>query len=281
MAVSFTKKGKSGTTAKKKKAEENTAAEEPKKSSTTTGKSESKGNGVKSFLQKGDDAKTLAEEHEARSQELADKRNKLFRFGIPKDELDKDYLITFLDGDLDEDGEFNPPLWEEHTVPKNGGYENVVCTKQVEGSCPICDAGDNPALCGALTVIVHTPYKIKKGKRQGETITDRRQLYVFKTTTLKQLQKQANKRGGLAGCTYEVSRSGPKTARVGDTMEFIEKRTHAQLVEKYGEELCVAADIEEEITYHTPDEIEKLGLVQGGGSYVAGGNGGADMDGEL
>src|SRR5581483_9114433 len=116
------------------------------------------------------------------------------------------------------------PMFYEHSVMINGNRENFICTSEQEGFCPICDKGDSKAyLVGVMTVVDHTPHKIKSGQNAGKTIQNTRKLFVAKKETIKQLSKIAVKRGGLTGTTFDVTRGNDRTAAVGNQFDFVSK----------------------------------------------------------
>lgn len=189
-------------------------------------------------------------------------RDKLWRFWM---EPETTRTITFLDGNPDADGMLDCMCYYEHNVPFNGSRENFVCTAEQEGHCVICDSGkegSNNALVGFLTIIDHTQHKIKQGKNAGKTIVNQRKAFVPKREIIKVLSKQAVKRGGLRGCTFEVSRGNDRTANTGNSFEFIEKLSDEELMAKYDlkPEDIEAADFEKEVTYRTNDQLVELGV---------------------
>lgn len=179
-----------------------------------------------SFLKKGKAAQeTLAkEEHKS---EMKQKGN-VFRFWVPQD---KEASITFLDGDLS-DGVLDIPFFYEHNINMNGKWGNFFVCTQDEEPCPICEGGATPSYVGIMTVIDHSEYVSKK---DGATKKDNVKLMVVKRDTIKMLQKLAVKRGGLRGCRFDVSRTGDKSASVGNVFDFTEKLNEQALVAAYKE----------------------------------------------
>lgn len=216
--------------------------------------------GSSGFLKTGAAAKQAFIEAEAQSAANKEKAGKMFRFFMAEGES---RTITFLDGDTGEDGLLDIPLFKEHAVKLAGKTERFICTDDRE-PCPICAKGDNQAtLVGCLTVLNHTPYTIQNGPNAGKTLTNRRQLFLCKRETYKLLSKLAEKRGGLAGCTFEVSRTGEKKPGVGDLFDFVVKYDDpSQLAAKYDLpiEEVQPANYEEELTFHTAEELVNLGV---------------------
>jgi hypothetical protein len=203
----------------------------------------------------------------------------VWRFRIPKDSFGKDFTITFLDGDLDADGMLAVPTFYEHTVFVNGKWRNIVCIAGNE-PCPLCEVNNSHYLVGVLTVIDHTPYT----KKDGTVIKFQKKLFVAKQTTLKLLQKLATKRGGLAGCTFEVSRSSGKEPSVGNLFEFVQKDDLQALRDHFGKDANgnVIAEpfcYEEVIEYKDAKALAEIGIVSNLSTIGAGSSSGEEEEG--
>lgn len=213
------------------------------------------------FLKTGAAAKAALAAEEARVAEAKAAAGKLYRFRLKEGEA---RTITFLDGYLDADGLLDIPMWMEHTLQVNGNWTNVVCTQEQE-PCPVCATGDRPSLVGGLTVIDHTEFTIQKGANAGKVISNQKRLFVAKRGTLKILQKLAEKRGGLAGCTFEVSRTSDKSPSVGDMFDFSQQDSLEELREHFGQDdegnwIATPANYDEEVVYRTADQLIELGI---------------------
>ena len=250
MGLSFTKKGKSAPPADKSEKQDQESPKNEKKQKASGS----------SWMKRGKEAKKALVEEEARAEKAREESGKMWRFWMPPDEERK---ITFLDGDLDEEGMLDIPMFHEHMVKLNGQWSTYVCTQESEGYCPICAKGDSkPALVGVMTVIDHTPHKIKSGQNAGKIIQHTRKLFVAKKQTIRSLSKMAVKRGGLTGCTFDVMRGDDKSAAVGSQFDFDTKSTLEEIAEACGLELekVQPAEYDKEITYHTAEELVDLGL---------------------
>jgi len=216
------------------------------------------------FMKRGDQAVRAYEQAEATTEARREESGKAWRFMITKKQLDQEFKLTFLDGDLGEQGLLNIPMYYEHTVAHGGYWRNYVCTDGVvtDEPCPICIGGDQPAFVGVMSVLDHTPRVDKLGKSYPRT----RRLYVVKRTTIKQLTKIAKAYGGLSGCTFMVSRSTENVPNAGDTFVFIEKASVLELQKAYGEDASPLI-YEQEITFRYPAELRALGI---GGTVGAG-----------
>lgn len=207
-----------------------------------------------SFLKKGKAAQeTFAkEEHKA---EMKAKNSNVFRFYVP---VGNDSAITFLDGNL-VDGVLDIPFYYEHQVNLNGSWMNWFICTQDEEPCPICEGGQNAGYVGVMTVIDHSSYTSKK---DGKTYKDQVRLFVAKRDTIKLLQKLAAKRGGsLAGCRFDVTRTGDKSPPVGTNFDFVDKSTPEQIAKLYGADKK-AINYEEYLgsLYLPAKELRKMGF---------------------
>lgn len=169
-----------------------------------------------------------------------------------------DGTITFLDGDLSE-GILDIPFYYEHQIHMNGSWRNWFICTQDEEPCPICEGGHQPSYVGVMTVIDHSEYTSKK---DNKTYKDQIRLYVAKRDTIKQLQKIAGMSGGLRGMRFNVSRTGDKSAAVGNVFFPVgTKMTSAELSAKYKEN-AAPFKYDELLSsiYYPAKELRKLGF---------------------
>lgn len=209
-----------------------------------------------SFMKKGKAAHAMMDKAEAEAAaKKASLQNQARRFWIPQD---KETQITFLDGSLDDEGVLEAVTFWEHQLKISGDWRNWFPCTQVEEPCPICEGGETPYLVALFTIIDHSEYKDNK----GVTHKNQKRLFACKRETFRRLQKIAAKRGGLAGITFDVSRGGDKSASVGDSFDFVEKRTLSAIQKAYGldKETVAPFVYDEVITYRTAKELRKLGF---------------------
>lgn len=227
------------------------------------------------FLKTGAAAQEAFKAEEAKQELARASYGKLFRFFMKDDE---ERRITFLDGELTEDGILDVGTYYEHSLMLNGTLEHFVCTADVDETqpCPLCEAGHKRSLVGVMTVLDHTPYTIQSGPNKGQVRQNTKRLYVAKNTTLEILRKIAVKREGLAGCTFDVSRIGDKSPAVGNQFDFVEKfDSYEAIAEKFGltVEDIQPAEYTKEIVYRTPEQLIEIGIGTaiksnfGGGSF--------------
>jgi len=136
----------------------------------------------------------------------------------------------------------------------NGSWDNhFVCTQDIE-PCPICEGGDQPSLVGVLTIIDH---RIAKSKDGTKTYQDQQRLFVAKKDTIKVLQNLAGKRGGLAGCVFDIMRTGDKSPSVGNQFDFQEKVADLKSLEvKYTRETVDEKGVKKVVTKFKPANYE-------------------------
>lgn len=222
------------------------------------------------WLKKGEASADLATKEAAEAAKRKEEQGKMWRFYLKDKE---EARITFVDGVLGEKGSLVPPRFYEHTVYFNGSWTTFVCpAKSTDGQdkCPICEGGDRPSLVAMFTIIDHRVFKSTNGKEYTNTP----RLYPAKSITFEMLNKLAQKRGGLAGTTWDVSRVGDKAAAVGSMFDFVEKSDDIEALkakytrttkdEKTGKEtthtIFVPADYDTEIVYRTGEQLLGLGL---------------------
>ena len=122
----------------------------------------------------------------------------------------------------------------------------------------------------AFTVIDHTKWAEKKDT--SKVHHHERKLYICKSDTFKRLSKIAARKGGLIGCTFDVSRIGDRAENVGNDFDFIEQLSFKKLAKKYGMEkkgktennkVVAPYDYDEVTKYHTAEALREMGLGSG------------------
>lgn len=178
------------------------------------------------FLKRGAESAVLAKKAAADAE--ARQSGKLFRFWMKEKE---EAQITFIDGELATEGAWkgypDPPRYWEHNLFLEGTWSHFfVCPEKTNPDlgekCPLCESGDKAYFVAVFTVIDHR--QIPSSKDKNKVYKDQKKLLVAKPQTFELLTKHALKRKGLAGCTFEASRVGDKSASVGSMFEFVEKK---------------------------------------------------------
>lgn len=215
------------------------------------------------WFKKGSAAVEEVQKEDAQQQANWEAAQKLWRFWL-KD--GGEGRITFVDGNLDAQGVLDVPVFREHHLKINGEWGNhYICTGDTE-PCPLCEQGDKPSLVAAMTVIDHRKFTTKDGKEHEWSV----KLFVAKRDTLKYLQTLAGKREGLAGCTYDVMRTGEQSPRVGSHFEYVQKDALVDLQSYFTKTddkgnvstAFVPVDYEKELGYKTAAELRQLGFGQ-------------------
>jgi len=189
-----------------------------------TGDSGQDGASLPSWMRRGKSAEKLYEKEEQRIQ--AD-RAQFFRFRMDDGDTTR---ITFLTGELDEDGILDCPVFPEHRLFNGRRPRFVVCLDHGDEPqrCPLCEAGNRPSNVALFLIVDHT-----KGKsRAGKTFHHQLRILAAKPQTKKKLQLKAKKLGGLAGYTFEVSRTGDRSPSVGDDFEAVGDRKSLETIAK-------------------------------------------------
>lgn len=216
----------------------------------------------------------MAQRAAAEAEQRKSEQGRMFRFWMKEKE---EARITFVDGNLATEGALagylDPPRYYEHNLFLNGVWNNFfVCPERTSpdsgDKCPICESGDKPSLVALFTIIDHRV--IQSTKDKTKTYKDTKKLLVAKQQTFELLTKHAIKRGGLAGCTFDASRVGDKSASVGSMFDFVEKKDVKELQKVYMVEKLdpktnlkikmtnfSPADYEKEIQYRTGEQLTK------------------------
>jgi hypothetical protein len=150
------------------------------------------------------------------------------RFWIPPGEEKE---LVFLDGDQ----MFSPrePFkFYEHQFFHDGSWNNyetcVPGKKDGKNLCFFCSPkmkavkSNRRYFVGAFTVIVTTPYKIKKGPRKGKVVTNMPMLLCAKIKSLKTMSRKLMKHKVLVGAKFSAYRTDEESAGIGDEFELIE-----------------------------------------------------------
>jgi hypothetical protein len=224
------------------------------------------------WMKTGAESAKIADKDKAEAEAKKAAMGNTWRFFLKQNE---EARITFVDGDLvqtDVGMILGPPRFYEHNLQINGTWGNTfVCPEKTvpeEGhKCPICAAGDRPSLVALFTIIDHREFTDKNGNVRSH----QKRLLVAKPGSMEQLTKIAQKRGGLAGCTFDVSRMGDQSAAIGSMFDFVEKNAIADLQATFQHEVEVngqktmttfftPVDYLAEIQFKTPEQLAQLGV---------------------
>lgn len=225
------------------------------------------GTGLPDWMKRGKAAGDMLAKADAEYELRKQDSQRAWRFRL---KVGEEASITFLDGTIIDEssnegdiaGMLDCPTFLEHEVELGGRYQPFVCTEQFESGepCPICRTGSKPYIVALFTVIDHRSFTSNKGK----VYENEKRILAARSETLKKLLRKARKlEGSLVLCTFEVSRSGDKTPRVGDEFEFVRRWTKEEFVEAFpslGQDGYGPLDYGKEAPIHTPEELIKLGV---------------------
>lgn len=252
------------------------------------------------WMKTGEQSDQTAKADHAAYEKRKSEQGKAFRFWIDEGE---EARITFVDGTLSEKGYLLPPRFYEHNMMMNGKWGNLYVCPQMTNpdagdKCPLCESGDNPSLVALFTIIDHREFKSKKD--QGKVYKDTPKLLVAKSQSFEQLNKLAQKLGGLAGTTWDVSRAGDKSPNIGNNFFPVsQEKDFAKLQQMYVREFVdpatnakkkvtvfVPLNYENEIVYRSGDDLRKMGLGKPSTGVSSGfaqpsGTGGTNYDAQL
>lgn len=181
--------------------------------------------------------KTGAAADEAMEQDekrRAEASNRVFRWFISKDNIGTEYRITILDDLKHPAGYDSPFVFQEHAIWSAGPQKSrspmyFTCIEGLESpetgkkqSCPLCEMKDEyPYLASAYTIVTHDEFS--SSKKGGQIYKHEIRLLVAKPLVAKTLRKYLEKRRGLRGCVYDISRIGDSSASTGNNLDFIDK----------------------------------------------------------
>jgi hypothetical protein len=116
---------------------------------------------VTGWMKKGHEAKAAMDQADAQAEKAKQEASKIRRFWMPSG---SQRTITFLYGDLGDDGLLDTPVFIEHRVKVNGDWETFVCVGGNE-PCPGCASSKIKAgLVGVMTIMDHTPTRLSRAR---------------------------------------------------------------------------------------------------------------------
>ena len=150
--------------------------------------------------------------------------------------------VIFLDGDALFTSR-EPFMFYQHQMKIDGNWGNfetcISGKKDGKNLCFLCSSKMrrvktlNRSFVGVYSVIVITPYTIKKGRNKGKKIANRKMLLVAKTNALKLIKRIVEKKGVLTGARVTFFRPDADSSNTG-TPEFDEHIVDAEWVQKMG-----------------------------------------------
>lgn len=221
----------------------------------------------KSWFDKGNEGWKRAKRVDKKAKEKRDNRDP-WRFRLKNDESGK---VTFLD---------NPSFFvHEHNLRIDGKFGNFfTCVKDFD-TCPVCEDGDTPGYIVVATVIDHTVWEDREGKKHR----NQKKLFVGKGKARQSLLRQIERRDDdLKYCVYEMSRGSSSTeCSTGEDYEFLKRLNRGQ-TKKFipaGEKDSWLEPFDYEELF-TPKSIEELSEIIGAEPPVGSEKDDADNGGE-
>lgn len=117
--------------------------------------------------------------------------------------------------------------FNEHNLKLDGKWGNhFTCLKDFS-ECPLCDAGDRPGYVCAYTIIDHSEYESKSGKK----IKNQKKLLVVRPAVMNKLARRREAlEGNLTHGLFLFSRDKKEECSTGEDIEFIKKLSPEDLI---------------------------------------------------
>ena len=117
--------------------------------------------------------------------------------------------------------------FHEHNLKLNGKWGNhFTCLKDFS-ECPLCDSGDRSGYVCAYTIIDHSEYETKQGKK----IKNQKRLLVVRPAVMNKLaRRRESLEGNLQYGLFLFTRDGEQECSTGEDIEFIKRLNAKDLV---------------------------------------------------
>lgn len=117
--------------------------------------------------------------------------------------------------------------FNEHNLKLDGKWGNhFTCLKDFS-ECPLCDAGERPGYVCAYTVIDHSEYESKSGKK----VKNQKKLLVVRPAVMNKLARRREAlEGNLTHGLFLFSRDKKEECSTGEDIEFIKKLSTEDLL---------------------------------------------------
>jgi hypothetical protein len=141
----------------------------------------------------------------------------------------------------------------EHGIKQGKSFSTYTCRKSKKHECPLCDSGNRNYAVAAYTVINHTGYTNKEGKK----IQNIKQLLLCKNKVNTKLlrKKQEDAEGSLKNAVFVFHRDQQKESSVGEDITFKKHLTEKELRAVLQKSGMDAKQIEEALTPFNYPEI--------------------------
>lgn len=117
--------------------------------------------------------------------------------------------------------------FSEHNLKVDGKWGNYYTCMKDFSECPLCDMGDRPSYVCAYTIIDHSEFETKQGKK----IKNQKRLLVVKPAVMNKLaRRRETLEGNLQYGLFLFSRDGAQECSTGEDIEFIKRLSRDDLL---------------------------------------------------
>lgn len=110
--------------------------------------------------------------------------------------------------------------FNEHNLKLNGKWGNYYTCLKDFSECPLCESGDRSGYVCAYTVIDHSEYETKSGKK----IKNQKKLLIVRPAVINKLaRRRETLEGNLQYGLFLFSRDGQQECSTGEDIEFIKR----------------------------------------------------------
>jgi len=117
--------------------------------------------------------------------------------------------------------------FHEHNLQISGKWGNHYTCLRDFSECPLCDSGDRSGYVCAYTVIDHSEYETKSGKK----IKNQKRLLVVKPAVMNKLaRRRESLEGDMTYGLFLFSRDGAQECSTGEDIEFLKRLSKADVL---------------------------------------------------
>lgn len=117
--------------------------------------------------------------------------------------------------------------FNEHNLKLEGRWGNFFTCLRDFSECPLCDSGDRSGYVCAYTVIDHSEYETKSGKK----IKNQKKLLVVRPAVMNKLaRRRETLEGNLKHGLFLFSRDGQQECSTGEDIEFLKRLSPEDIV---------------------------------------------------
>ena len=117
--------------------------------------------------------------------------------------------------------------FNEHNLKINGKWGNHFTCRKDFSECPLCDSGDRSGYVCAYTVIDHSEYETKNGRK----VKNQKKLLVVRPAVMNKLARRREAlEGNLTYGLFLFSRDKKEECATGEDIEFIKRMEQSNLL---------------------------------------------------